>query len=127
MVAAATGSEAGENGRLRILLVGWFRSIVPEAMDDLGGSQGGFVDTLAPTPYSLANACLKVFAETDPAIRGRYDIDLLNLAEPLELEEAVCQSPLHAVIVRGLAKNVQVRYHTAMQMRADVEAAFMLY
>ncbi|MBI5534401.1 MAG: B12-binding domain-containing radical SAM protein [Deltaproteobacteria bacterium] len=72
---------------MRILLVGLFRSFVPEGGDSPFGSQGGFVDTLAPHPFSLANACLKSFALADPSIAARHTIELLDLAEPLELED----------------------------------------
>jgi hypothetical protein len=72
---------------VRILLVGLFRSIVPEGGESPFGSQGGFVDTLAPHPYSLANACLKTFAEADREVARRHSIELLDLAEPLELED----------------------------------------
>jgi radical SAM superfamily enzyme YgiQ (UPF0313 family) len=72
---------------VRILLVGLFRSIVPEGGDTPFGSQGGFVDTLAPDPYSLANGYLKAYAQADPTTAERYQIELLNLAEPLELED----------------------------------------
>lgn len=71
----------------RALLVGAFRSIVPEGRDGLFGSQGGFVDTLAPSPYSLANGKLKAFAEADHEVVRRWTIELLNLSEPLELED----------------------------------------
>lgn len=74
-------------GRTRVLLVGWFRSIVPEGADGPFGGQGGFADTLAPVPYSLANGSLKAFADADPELARRYDIQLLDLAEPLELED----------------------------------------
>jgi radical SAM superfamily enzyme YgiQ (UPF0313 family) len=74
-------------GRRRVLLVGWFRSIVPEGADGPFGGQGGFADTLAPAPYSLANGCLKAFADADPELARRYDIELIDLAEPLELED----------------------------------------
>lgn len=70
-----------------VLLVGSFRSVVPEGVDDPIGSQGGFVDTLAPAPYSLANAYLKAFVDSDPELRSRYEVRLLDLAEPLELED----------------------------------------
>jgi radical SAM superfamily enzyme YgiQ (UPF0313 family) len=70
-----------------VLLVGSFRSVVPEGSDDPIGNQGGFVDTLAPAPYSLANAYLKAFVEADGDLRARFDVRLLNLAEPLELED----------------------------------------
>jgi radical SAM superfamily enzyme YgiQ (UPF0313 family) len=73
--------------RVRILLVGLFRSFVPEGGDSPFGSQGGFVDTLAPHPFSLANAYLKTFALADPSIADRHTIDLLDIAEPLELED----------------------------------------
>jgi radical SAM superfamily enzyme YgiQ (UPF0313 family) len=72
---------------IRVVLVGWFRSIVPEGMDGPFGGQGGFVDTLAPAPYSLANGYLKAVASADPDLRSRYEIELLDLAEPLELED----------------------------------------
>ena len=77
----------GAEGKTRVLLVGSFRSVVPEGSDSPFGSQGGFVDTLAPAPYSLANAYLKAFVEADDELRARYEVRLLDLAEPLELED----------------------------------------
>ena len=65
-----------------------------------------------------------------PVVRGQSQVELLlahSEDTPLPLDEEVCRSPFHGVILRGLAKDVQVRYHTAMQMRADVEAALMLH
>ena len=75
------------DNRRRVVLVGAFRSLIPEGADGPFGSQGGFVDTLAPEPYSLANAYLKAFAEEDPFVRSRYRIDLLNLSEPIDIED----------------------------------------
>jgi radical SAM superfamily enzyme YgiQ (UPF0313 family) len=71
----------------RVVLVGAFRSLIPEGADGPFGSQGGFVDTLAPAPYSLANAYLKAFAESDPEVSSRFRIDLLNLSEPIDIED----------------------------------------
>ncbi|MFW5739843.1 MAG: DUF483 domain-containing protein, partial [Myxococcota bacterium] len=73
--------------KARVLLVGSFRSVVPEGNDGPFGSQGGFVDTLAPAPYSLANGYLKAFIEADAQLRDRYEVRLLDLAQPLELED----------------------------------------
>lgn len=73
--------------RRRVLLVGAFRSMIPEGGDSPFGSQGGFSDTLALAPYSLANAYLKTHAEADNAVAERYEIRLLDIAEPLELED----------------------------------------
>lgn len=73
--------------RKRALLVGAFRSVVPEGGEGAFGSQGGFVDTLAPAPYSLANGKLKAYAEADPEVARKWTIELLNLSEPLELED----------------------------------------
>jgi radical SAM superfamily enzyme YgiQ (UPF0313 family) len=69
------------------VLVGLFRSIVPEGGETPYGSQGGFVDTLAPRPYSLANGYLKAFADEAPELAGRHSLELLDLAQPLELED----------------------------------------
>ncbi len=74
--------------RQRVLLVGGFRSITPEGMDGPFGSQGGFVDTLAPEPYSLANAYLKTYAESFPELANNYEIELEVVAEPLQLEDS---------------------------------------
>ncbi len=70
-----------------VLLVGIFRSIEPEGRDGPYGSQGGFVDNLAPAPYSLANGYLKAFVSACPDLSERYDVRLLDLAEPLEPED----------------------------------------
>ncbi len=69
-----------------VVLVGAFRRIVPEGGDTLFGSQGGFVDTIGPGPYSLATACLKAFALSDPEVAARYCIELVDLSEPLEID-----------------------------------------
>lgn len=88
-----------------MLLVGAFRSIVPEGGDSPYGSQGGFADTLAPSPYSLANGYLKAFAESDAEIAARYAIELLDLAEPLELDDDREEVRLGAVdVARILAR-----------------------
>lgn len=71
----------------RVLLVGSFRSVVPEGWDSPLGSQGGFVDALAPEPYSLANGYLAAFANSDEEIRENCHIELLDLAEPLFIED----------------------------------------
>ena len=85
--SAADDPDAAGDGRRCVVLVGAFRSLVPEGADGPFGSQGGFVDTLAPAPYSLANAYLKAFAEQDPEIRRRFRIELLNLSEPIDIED----------------------------------------
>ncbi len=97
------------DGRRRVLLVGAFRSLVPEGADGPFGSQGGFVDTLAPEPYSLANAYLKAFAESDPDIRQRYRIELLNLSEPIDIEderEEVVLSDSHLERILGFEPDI---------------------
>jgi radical SAM superfamily enzyme YgiQ (UPF0313 family) len=73
--------------KLVVLLVGMFRSIEPEGRDGPYGSQGGFVDNLAPAPYSLANGYLKAFVSACPDLCERYDVRLVDLAEPLEPED----------------------------------------
>jgi radical SAM superfamily enzyme YgiQ (UPF0313 family) len=88
-----------------VLLVGLFRSIVPEGGEGPFGSQGGFVDTLAPEPYSLGTACLKAHADADPAVRESCEIELLNLSEPLELEDEreeleASESHVEAILAR---------------------------
>ncbi|HPY19131.1 MAG TPA: cobalamin-dependent protein, partial [Polyangiaceae bacterium] len=70
-----------------VLLVGMFRRIVPEGNDGPFGSQGGFVDNLAPSPYSLANGYLKSFVDANDALRERYDVRLFDIIEPWEPEE----------------------------------------
>jgi hypothetical protein len=65
-----------------------------------------------------------------PVLRAQSQVELLlahSSQQPLPLDEVIVQSAFHAVIARGLAKDLQVRYRNAMQMRADVEAALMLY
>lgn len=74
-------------GPFRVLLVGSFRSVIPEGWDTPLGGQGGFVDTLAPSPYSLANAVLQVFAEADERVRRTCRIERLDLAEPFYIED----------------------------------------
>ena len=101
--------SAGEDRRSRVLLVGAFRSLVPEGAEGPFGSQGGFVDTLAPAPYSLANAYLKAYAEADPELRGRYRIELLNLWEPIDLaddREQVELSPDHLRTILSFAPDI---------------------
>ncbi len=71
----------------KALLVGAFRSMANEGDDGPFGGQGGFVDTLAPAPYSLANGYLKAFAEADPALSGRWRVELLDVVQPLDLED----------------------------------------
>jgi len=61
--------------------------VVPEGWDSPLGSQGGFVDALAPQPYSLANGYLAAFARADDEVRKSCRIDLLDLAEPLLIED----------------------------------------
>jgi radical SAM superfamily enzyme YgiQ (UPF0313 family) len=73
--------------KLVVLLVGIFRSIEPEGSDGPYGSQGGFVDNLAPAPYSLANGYLKAFVSACSDLCERYDVRLVDLAEPLEPED----------------------------------------
>jgi radical SAM superfamily enzyme YgiQ (UPF0313 family) len=79
--------SASRRDRKLALLVGSFRSVVPEGLDSPLGSQGGFVDTLAPAPYSLANGYLKTFALAHAEVQRRWQIELLDLAEPLYLED----------------------------------------
>jgi radical SAM superfamily enzyme YgiQ (UPF0313 family) len=85
-VQRALPTDTSDSKRL-LLLVGSFRSLVPEGTDGPFGSQGGFVDNLAPAPYSLANGYLKAWVETFADVRSRWELRLLNLAEPLELED----------------------------------------
>ncbi len=84
---APVESGDGSSSRARALLVGWFRSVVPEGHDGPFGGQGGFVDALGPVPYSLANACLQAYAQADPEVTRRWELERLDLAEPLELED----------------------------------------
>ena len=93
--AALLDSGAGEErsvakaaSRRRVLLVGAFRSMVNEGADGPFGGQGGFVDTLAPEPYSLANGYLKALVDADPELSAQNHVGLLDLAQPLGLEDA---------------------------------------
>ncbi|MDH5492013.1 MAG: radical SAM protein [Myxococcales bacterium] len=81
----ALDRSGGEH--LKVLLVGAFRSMVNEGSDGPFGGQGGFADTLAPAPYSLANGYLKAFVDADPLLRDRCTVELLNFSEPLYLED----------------------------------------
>ncbi|MCC6526272.1 MAG: serine/threonine protein kinase [Polyangiaceae bacterium] len=60
-----------------------------------------------------------------PLVTARASIEVMlahSSPEPLPLPESVTRSPLHRVIARGLAKPLDIRYRTALQMRADLEA-----
>lgn len=80
----ATGDDEAPG---RVVLVGAFRSVVSEGDDGPCGSCGGFVDTLGPAPYSLAAGTLAAYALADPEVRRRWRVELLNLSEPLALED----------------------------------------
>lgn len=93
----------------RAVLVGAFRSVVSEGDDGPCGSCGGFVDTLGPAPYSLAAGTLAAFALADPAVRRRWRVELLHLAEPLEIEddrEELRFSPAHLDAILALEPDV---------------------
>jgi serine/threonine protein kinase len=58
-------------------------------------------------------------------VEGSSQIEVLMAhasADPLDIAMEVRQSAFGAVIERSLAKDLDVRYRTAIQMRADVEA-----
>lgn len=81
------GQASGGSSVRRAVLVGAFRSMVPEGNDGPFGGQGGFADSLAPAPYSLATGYLKAFAEADPEVAARWRIERLDLVQALELED----------------------------------------
>ena len=87
MPSDADRAEPSPRARRRALLVGAFRSIRPEGDDGPFGSQGGFVDTLAPSPYSLATGYLKAYAEADPEVAARWSVDRLDLSQPLDIDD----------------------------------------
>ncbi len=95
-------AEGTSDSKRLLLLVGSFRSLVPEGTDGPFGSQGGFVDNLAPAPYSLANGYLKAWVERFEDVRSRWELRLLNLAEPLELEDEREEVELREQDVEGL-------------------------
>ena len=62
----------------------------------------------------------------EPVVKGNVQVDVLmahGSATPIAVDEMVTASPFAAVIRRALAKDLGVRYRTAVQMHADVEAA----
>lgn len=62
----------------------------------------------------------------EPVVKGNVQVDVLmahGSATPIAVDEAVRASPFAAVIERALAKDLDVRFRTAVQMHADVEAA----
>lgn len=89
--------------------MGAFRSIAPEGDDGPFGSQGGFVDTLAPVPYSLATGYLRAYAEADPEVARRWDVARLDLAQPLEIDDEAEEVELReADVERILAEEPDV-------------------
>jgi len=74
-----------------------------------------------------------VFAEMlagKPVVQSRSQVDVLvahSSVHPLPLEDGVKRSPFSSAIQRALAKDLAVRYRTALQMRADVESALSLH
>lgn len=66
----------------------------------------------------------------DPVVKGNVQVDVLMAHgndRPLPLDDAIERSPFASVIRRALAKAQDVRYRTALQMHADVQAAVAMY
>jgi len=77
--------------------------------------------------YSLALVLAELIAGR-PMVGATSQIDVMmahGSDEALVLPEPVLRSPLGSVIQRALAKSLKVRYRTAVQMRADVDAAMV--
>lgn len=92
-------------GKRRALLVGAFRSVLPEAVDG-PASQGGFVDALAPQPYSLATARLEAWVRADAELSRQWELERLDLSEPLELEDEREEVRLGAEAVEAVVARV---------------------
>ncbi len=63
-----------------VRLVGLFKRLVdPQATQSF--SLGGYVDSLTSTPYSLANAYLKVYCEADADLARRYRFETVTIVD----------------------------------------------
>ena len=66
----------------------------------------------------------------EPVVKGNVQVDVLmahGSATPITVDRAVTESPFASVIERALAKDLGVRFRTAVQMHADVEAALTFH
>ena len=75
--------------------------------------------------YALGLVLAEMLAG-EPVVKGNIQVDVLmahGSAAPIAVDEVVKASPFASVIARALAKDLAVRYRTAMQMHADVQAA----
>jgi len=66
----------------------------------------------------------------EPVVKGNVQVDVLMAhggPTPLSVDAEVAASPFANVIERALAKPLDVRYRTALQMHADIEAALAFH
>ena len=85
---------------------------------------------LAPGDLYALGLVMAEMVTGQPVVKGRGHVEILLVhasPKPLPIAAAVRDSPLFGVIDRALAKDLTVRYRTALQMRADLEAALSLH
>jgi serine/threonine protein kinase len=66
----------------------------------------------------------------EPVVKGNVQVDVLMAhgnTKALPLDDVIERSAFAAVIRRALAKELDVRYRTALQMRVDVETALAMH
>jgi serine/threonine protein kinase len=91
------------------------------ARGDVSGAPGDL--------YAVALLMAEMIAGR-PVVEATAQIDILMAhasTEALRLPDACSASPFYAIIQRALAKDLKVRYRTALQMRADVQATSDLH